>query len=285
MLAAQTISGYCRESGYEVRVLGIPKTIDNDIALTDRCPGYGSAAHYVAQSTRDLGVDVRSLPQPVSILETMGRSVGWLAAASAAAKRDEGDAPHLIYLPEIPFEMEKFLADIESIVAKHGWAIVVVSEGIRYKDGQLVYQTSDPAQADALQRALTGGVGQFLAETVARQLRMRCRSEKPGLLGRASMLHVSLQDIKDAELAGRAGVRGLLAWETEKMISLLPLHTSDVSGYAFVPLSEVAGIERPVPATWIRENAIPVNEKFFQYLQPLIGSLMPYHDPLSFGDA
>ncbi|MDR3751602.1 MAG: diphosphate--fructose-6-phosphate 1-phosphotransferase [Terracidiphilus sp.] len=276
MRGAEVIGNYCHESGYEVQVLGVPKTVDNDIAVTDRCPGYASAARYVAQSTRDLGMDVCSLPQPVSILETMGRSVGWLAAASAAGKRDERDAPHMVYLPECPFEVDEFLSDLERVVAAQGWAVVVVAEGIRDGNGRFIYQVEDPAQSDALKRPLTGGVAQFLAETVARRLKMRCRSEKPGLLGRASMLHVSSQDMADAKLVGQGAVRGLLAGETQKMVSLVPQDAASETGYEFVPLNWVAEVERPIPAEWISAGAIPVKERFFRYLEPLMGDLLPY---------
>ena len=280
MRGAETVSQFCREQGYDVRVLGVPKTVDNDIAVTDRCPGYASAARYIAQSTRDLGMDVRSLPQPVSILETMGRSVGWLAAAAAAGKCGECDAPHLVYLPERAFVMDEFLGSLDRIVAKQGWAIVVVAEGIRDREGNYVYQVADPAQSDPLQRPITGGVAQFLSEAVARNLKMRCRSEKPGLLGRSSMLHASAQDQKDADLVGRAAVCGLLAGETEKMVSLLPLDAKRAAGYEFVALQRVAEVERPIPATWIGDGAIPVKEDFFKYLGPLIGELVPYCAPL-----
>lgn len=279
MRSAEIVSQYCCDAGCDVRVLGVPKTIDNDIAATDRCPGYASAARYVAQSTRDLGMDVRSLPQPVSILETMGRGVGWLAAAAAAGKRDEEDAPHLVYVPEQAFEMDRFLADLEEIVARLGWAIVVVAEGIRNRDGSFVHQVEDAAQADPLGRPITGGVAQFLSETVARQLKIRCRSEKPGLLGRASMLHAAAQDWKDADLVGRAAVRGLLQGERDKMVALLPLNDAGECGYGYVPLASVAQVERPVPAEWTCDAAIPVSDRFFAYLEPLIGDLLPYCEP------
>jgi ATP-dependent phosphofructokinase / diphosphate-dependent phosphofructokinase len=276
MRGAQVVSRSCHDAGFDVQVLGVPKTVDNDIAGTDRCPGYASAARYIAQSTRDLGMDVRSLPQPVSILETMGRSVGWLAAAAAAGKRKEEDAPHLVYVPERPFEMEKFLGDLDHIVAGQGWAVVAVAEGIRDRNGKYVYQVSDPAQSDPLARPITGGVAQFLSEAVAMHLKMRCRSEKPGLLGRSSMLHASAQDLKDADLVGRAAVRALLAGETEKMVSLLPLDSRDEAGYTRVPLSEVAESERPIPAEWTSDGPIPVVDAFFRYLKPLTGELVPY---------
>lgn len=281
MRSAEIVSQRCRESAHEVRVLGVPKTVDNDIAVTDRCPGYASAARYIAQSTRDLGMDVRALPQPISILETMGRSVGWLAAAAAAGKRDEQDAPHLVYVPERAFEMERFLAELERIMARQGWAIVVVAEGIRDAKGQFVYQVADAAQADPMGRAITGGVAQFLAEAVARNLKMRCRSEKPGLLGRASMLHAAAQDWKDAEMVGWAAVRGLLQNETDKMVALRPLKVAGKCGYEYVPLERVAEVEKPIPAEWTRDAAIPATDKFYEYLRPLIGDLLPYCEPLT----
>ncbi|HVC90537.1 MAG TPA: diphosphate--fructose-6-phosphate 1-phosphotransferase [Acidobacteriaceae bacterium] len=277
MRGAEVIGQFCRDAGYDIQVMGIPKTVDNDIAVTDRCPGYASAARYVAQSTRDLGMDIHSLPQPVSIFETMGRNVGWLAAASAAAKLDVDDAPHLVYLPEQPFDTEEFLSDLDRIVARLGWAVVVVSEGLRNASGNLVYETLDPSQVDALKRPLPGGVGQFLAGIVANRLKIRCRTEKPGLLGRSSMLHVSLRDLEDAELVGRAGVRALLAGHSQEMVALRPLEAVGDTGYDLVPLSAVAGKDRPVPAAWLSSTATSVNDAFLEYIRPLIGDLLVYH--------
>jgi len=277
MRGAQVISQFCKDAAYEVQIIGIPKTVDNDIAVTDRSPGYASAARYVAQSTRDLGMDVASLPQPVSIFETMGRTVGWLAAASVAAKLDEEDAPHLVYLPERPFYTKKFLADLDRVVTKLGWAVVVVSEGLRNETGDLIYETADPSQVDALQRPLPGGVGQFLAGIVALRLKIRCRTEKPGLLGRSSMLHASSRDLEDAEIVGRGGVGALLAGHTDQMVSLRPLHDPGTTGYDLVPLHAVAGKDHGIPATWLSETATSINEGFLQYVRPLIGDLMPYH--------
>jgi 6-phosphofructokinase len=274
MRGASLVSERCRNAGFSVQVIGVPKTVDNDIAMTDRCPGYASAARYMAQTTRDLGMDIRSLPQPVTILEVIGRSIGWLAAATALAKAREADAPHLIYLPEKPFYAERFLADLDQIVAKHGWAIVVATEGIRNPDGSLVYELKDATHLDPLARPMTGGVGQFMANLVGEKLKIRCRTEKPGLIARAAMTQVSAQDRKDAELVGRVGVRALAAGETEKMVSLLPIGTE--SGYELVPLSEVADAERPLPAEWIHDAAIPVGDEFFNYVKPLVGELTPY---------
>lgn len=283
MRGAEITGEFAKAAGHPVQVIGIPKTVDNDIPATDRCPGYGSAARYVAQSTRDLATDVRSLPQPVSIFETMGRSAGWLAAAAAVARENPEDAPHLIYLPERPFQMETFLSDVDNVVRRLGWAVVVVSEGLRDSSGQPVFEVADPAQTDAMRRPLTGGVGQYLAERVASRLRIRCRCEKPGLLGRASMHHVSPRDLKDAELVGRAGVRALLDGHDRVMISLRPPGGPDgefPEACDLVPLSAVAGKDRPIPDAWLTDAPERVNHQFLSYVRPLIGNLLEYGAPL-----
>jgi 6-phosphofructokinase 1 len=266
-------------AGHAMTVLGIPKTVDNDIPSTDRCPGFGSAARYVAQSVRDLGLDVRALSQPVSIYETMGRGVGWLAAAGVLARMDERSAPHLVYLPEQPFAVDRFLGDLDRVVKRLGWAIVVVSEGLVTADGKPVFETADVAQRDALDRPLPGGVGTYLAGVVARELKIRCRWEKPGLCGRASMLHVSAQDLDDAELVGRAGVRGALEGRHAHAVALRPLDAG--GGYDFVPLASAAG-ERRIPAHWLTEDpAQPVSQEFLRYARPIVGELLPYAVPLA----
>jgi 6-phosphofructokinase 1 len=276
MRGGALVSELCRNKGFEVQIIGVPKTVDNDIAMTDRCPGYASAARYMAQSTRDLGMDIRSLPQPVTILEVIGRSIGWLAAATALAKEKEADAPHIVFLPERPFHADRFLAELDGIVTKLGWAIVVASEGIRNPDGSLVYELTDPTHLDPLKRPMTGGVGQFMADLVGEKLKIRCRSEKPGLIARAARSQVSIQDQKDAELVGREGVRALVRGETGKMVSLLPLKNPGECECELVPFSQVAEAERQFPAEWISDAPVPVSDKFFEYARPLVGDLVPY---------
>ena len=278
---AQIVSAACRNAGLDVRVVGVPKTVDNDLAVTDRSPGFASAARYVAQSTRDLGMDVRALPQPVTILETLGRSVGWLAAASALARENDDDAPHLVYVPEMPFSEESFLSDVDRVVTRQGWAVVVVSEGLQREGGAPVYQMSGASQSDPLQRPMIGGVAQYLAGVVGEGLRIRCRSEKPGLLGRSSMLHVSEQDRKDADLVGRAGVRALAAGETDKMVALRPLSLPGEDGYELVTLTAAAGLERPLPQRWVCSGPASTSKELTAYLSPLVGPLQSYARPLS----
>jgi 6-phosphofructokinase len=274
MRGAELFAAYCAARGHEMRVVGVPKTVDNDLAGTDRCPGYASAARYVAQSTQELGLDVRSLPQPVTILETMGRSVGWLAAAATLARVGEGDAPQRVYVPEIAFEEEAFLQAVEEVIRQQGWAVVVVAEGIRNRDGSMVYEMADPAQQDPLKRPLTGGVSQHLARLVAKNLRVRCRSEKPGLLGRASRAHRSEQDLMDAVMVGVAGVQALRAGEMGVMVGLTALGSDEAT--KLVPLAEVAGVERTIPEAWLNKGSMAVSEEFRTYLRPLVGTLNQY---------
>jgi 6-phosphofructokinase len=263
----------------DICVVGIPKTIDNDIAGTDRCPGFGSAARYVAQSVRDLGMDVRALPQPVSIFETMGRSVGWLAGASVLAKIDEQHAPHLVYLPEKPFNIDRFIGDIDRTVRRLGWAVAVVSEGIRNERAEPIFEVANTSQRDAMNRALPGGVAAYLSDVATEKLKIRCRSEKPGLFGRSSALHLSKQDFRDAENVGRAGVRAAIERRSGCMVSLRPLSESHESPTQLVPLAECAD-ERLVPAHWLTNTDLAVSEDFINYVRPLVGELVDYAVPL-----
>jgi 6-phosphofructokinase len=274
MHGAQLFTEFCTAQGYALEAVGIPKTVDNDLTGTDRSPGFASAARYVAQSTQDLGLDLRSLPQPVTILETMGRSVGWLAAASVLAKDSVGAAPHIVLLPEIPFDQDAFLAAVEQAVTRYGWAVAVVAEGIRNADGSLVYSVTDPAQQDPLKRPFTGGVARHLAQTVATQLKMRCRHETPGLLGRASIAHRSEQDLRDAVDVAIAGVQALRNGQSGHMAALTPIGSS--SPTTLISLEEVAGLERTIPEAWLSDGPLAVSEACLDYLRPLVGSLPQY---------
>jgi ATP-dependent phosphofructokinase / diphosphate-dependent phosphofructokinase len=276
---AQLIAEAVTQSGGETCVVGVPKTVDNDIPGTDRCPGFGSAARYAAQAVRDLGIDVRGLPQPVSIFETMGRSTGWIAGATVLGRIDEAHAPHLIYLPERPFVVGDFLNDIDRAVTKHGWAVAVVTEGIKNSDGTLVFENQSAAQRDAMDRAIPGGVASYLAGVVSAQLKIRCRSEQPGLCGRSSALHVSQQDLADAELVGRAGVRAAIEHQHGHWITLRPLSSSGEK-YAVVPLANCAGGERVVPQEWLAAPHAGVSSAFIEYVRPIVGKLVDYAIPL-----
>jgi 6-phosphofructokinase 1 len=281
MRGAAVIDAAARESKTNLCVIGVPKTIDNDIARTDRCPGFASAARYTAQAVRDLGMDVRTLPQPVSIFETMGRSVGWLAASSVLAKLDEGHSPHLAYLPEKPFDVERFIADVDGVVSARGWAVVVVAEGIRNERGEPVYETAAASQRDALDRALPGGVAAYLADVVTQRLKIRCRSEKPGLCARSSVLHVSAVDRADAEAVARHAVRAAVERQTGMMVTLLPLQEDDDEPRCDLVSLNGEHIERAIPRHWLRENEnTVVAPAFVNYAKRLVGELVDYATPL-----
>jgi 6-phosphofructokinase len=280
MSGAARFSDFCRQCKLDLQVIGVPKTIDNDISETDRCPGFASAARFVAQSTLDLAMDIRSLPQPVSIFETLGRDVGWLAAASTLAKRDADDAPHLVYVPEIPFGQQTFLDSLDSIVSRVGWAVVVVSEGIGDAAGNPVFEQKTASPKNPLNRPLIGGVAQYLSGIVAENLGIRCRSEKPGLIGRSCIAQVSGQDRSDAELVGREGVRALLAGQTDCMVSLCSLDGHSETEFKLVALRH-AGTRRALPVEWLSTGPIPFNDAFLRYLSPIVGDLSYYPSPLS----
>jgi 6-phosphofructokinase 1 len=281
MRAAAAIARAAADLGHELGVIGVPKTIDNDLHGTDRCPGYASAARYVAQSVRDLGMDVRGLPQPVSIFESMGRGAGWLAAASVLAKLDDAHAPHLVYLPERPFAIDDFLGDVDRVVRRLGWCVAVVSEGIRGADGRPVFESGDATQADALNRPLIGDVAAHLAAVASQRLKIRCRSEKPGLCGRASALHVAAQDLIDAEGVGRSAVHAAIDGQRGQMITLAPLtRIHHPLRCDRVPLESLAG-ERTIPSAWLGDSAsTPVTSAFVIYAGRLVGALVDYTVPL-----
>jgi len=281
MRGADLFGRFCRNRNFEIQIVGVPKTIDNDISATDRCPGFASAARFVAQSTLDLCMDIRSLPQPVSIFETLGRDVGWLAASSTLARRDADDAPHLVYIPETPFSQETFLGHLDKVVSRIGWAVVVVSEGIQYADGSRVFEQKSASQRASLNRPLIGGVAQYLSGVVGERLGIRCRSEKPGLIGRSCMAQISGQDLEDAEAVGRAGIRALATGESDSMVALCPLGEGVEQTSKLVPLSEAGGPHREIPGDWLSDDRLAVTGSFRDYVRPLVGELSYYPRPLS----
>lgn len=256
---------------YELGVAGIPKTIDNDLEGTDFSPGYGSCARCYAQFILDLAADVRSLPTPVSIFEVMGRRVGWLAAATVLACREPDDAPHRVYLPERPTDAGIFLRDVMTAYERYGWAVVAVGEGVGEAMG-VVHPTPAGGRHGG---AMIGDVAAQLARLVTTELGLRARSEKPGLVARAAMSHVSDFDRQAAELVGREASRRLLAGESGFMAGLRgePLRVESV------PLGEVAARERGLPDSFLGDDGQP-NEAFRAYAGRLIGGPLRRHDRL-----
>ncbi len=253
-------------------VVGIPKTIDNDIAITDHTPGYGSAARYLAHTVREIGQDVRSLPIHVCVVEALGRNAGWITAASALARDGEGSAPHLIYLPEKPFDEEAFLADVQRLWDKRQGVVVVVSEGLRGQDGQPIV----PPIFKTDRATYYGDVSAHLAQLVIRRLGIKARSEKPGLAGRASIAYQSPVDRDEAIQVGEEAVRAALAGESGIMIGLERLPGAAYAvRTARIPVREVMLHERTVPDAFIAPAGNDVTQAFIDWARPLLGEPLP----------
>ena len=251
---------------------GVPKTIDNDISVTDHSPGFGSAARYIAGAVRAIGEDVKSLPIHVCIVEAMGRNAGWIAAASALARKDSGDAPHLIYLPERPFDEEAFLRDIKALHERQGGVVVVVSEGLKNRDGQPIV----PPLFQTGRAVYYGDVSAYLAELVIRRLGVKARSEKPGLLGRAQTEMQSFVDRNEAVEAGAEAVRVLLDGQSGFMTGFKRVSTEPYRVRLIrIPLEDVTLAERTLPPEYIAPSGHDVTNAFLSWARPLLGDDFP----------
>lgn len=271
------ITQVCQASG--VTVVGIPKTIDNDIAITDHTPGFGSAARYIAATTAEVGADVKSLPIHVCIIEAMGRNAGWITAASALARKKPGDAPHLIYLPERVFCEEEFLADVKQLYEEKGGVVVVVSEGLKGADGNPIV----PPIFETERSTYYGDVSAHLANLVIQKLGIKARSEKPGICGRASIAWQSPVDQAEAVLAGREALKAAIAGEGSVMIGFIRDNTMDGSYQIHarrIPVEEVMMHERILPDSYINERGNDVTSEFIDWCRPLLGP--PLRDFIDF---
>lgn len=279
---ADKISKLAQQQGYELRVIGVPKTIDNDLPVTDHCPGYGSAIKYIATSVREVACDSEAMGQGdlVSIIEVMGRSAGWLAAGAALAKRRDHphDPPHLIYLPEIPFDQPKCIEDVKRILKREKFCQIVVAEGLVDSDGN--YVAADAA-TDAFGHAQLGGAGDALAEIIGSSIPgIKVRVAKPGLLQRCAAHSASKTDADEAFLAGQAAVKVAIGGDTDKMITLVRGETEHYTcETGLAPLGEVANSVKKLPREWINEDGTSMNFQFLRYAQPLIqGETTVPHD-------
>lgn len=270
MDACGKLAAVCKDKG--IFVMGIPKTMDNDIAITDHCPGFGSIARYMAGTVRELAVDVRSLPIHVVVLESLGRNAGWATASAALAREQDGDAPHLIYLPERPFVEEEFLDQVKTLYNRLGGVVVVASEGLRDETGKPIV----PPIFQTGRSTYFGDVSSHLAQMVVRRLGIKARSEKPGILARASIAWQSPVDAAEAEQAGRAACRAALAGESGKMAAFRRLSTQPYQCEIFLaPIEEVMLGERTLPADYITPGGSDVTDAFCDWCRPLIGGRIP----------
>jgi len=261
-------------AGWEMRVVGIPKTVDNDLGFTDHCPGYGSVARFNAIATRDAGLDTLALHtvDTVKIIETMGRNTGWITASAALARDEPGDPPHLIYLPERPFDADRFLSDVKAQVDEGRGCVVAVCEGLRDAEGNILASFKHAVGTDSFGHKQLGGVGDHLVSLIAEGLGIKARFDKAGTIQRVSGLAQSEVDVAEAKMAGTAAVQRACEGITDKMVTLERVSQSPYrceTGLA--PLAEVANAERPVPDEFIAEDGNDVTAAFLDYARPLIG--------------
>ena len=264
------ISRYMNRVGYECRVFGVPKTIDNDLFGTDHCPGFASAAKYIATSIMEVSRDSRVYDKGmVTIVECMGRHAGWLTAAAALAC-ESGDGPDLIYLPEIDFDMDRFLADVDRVYAEKGNCLVAVSEGVHYADGSFVSEAKTSG-TDGFGHAQLGGLASRLAEAVKAHTGAKVRGIELSLLQRCAAHCSSATDIEESFNSGKIAVESAIAGETGKMVGFRCDRSNGyVCHYELFDLEKVANFEKKVPSEWITHDGCHVTEDFIAYCSPLV---------------
>lgn len=273
------ISKLAQERNYDMQVVGVPKTIDNDLPITDHCPGFGSAARFVALSTVESGRDLEAMKtfDDVAIFEIMGRHAGWLTAASALGKRCAEDAPHLIYLPERIFDEEQFLKDVQSIYDKLGYVYIALSEGVRDKDGEFI--GAKDAATDAFGHkaiSLSDGPGAYLAKLIKERLGIKARVNRPGTIQRAMASLASKADVEEAFRAGQAAIEYFAQGITNVMVTLDRVGKEAYKiEIGMAPLEKAANVEHFMPDKFINEAGNFVTEEFIEYCLPLIGDPIP----------
>lgn len=265
------ISRYMEKVGYECRVMGVPKTIDNDLYGTDHCPGFASAAKYIATSCMEINKDARVYDNGmITIIEIMGRHAGWLAA-SAALATEFGSGPDLIYLPEIDFDLEKFFADVERIYKANGKVLIAVSEGIHYADGSFVSEAKTSA-TDGFGHAQLGGLAAMLASLVKERTGAKVRGIELSLLQRCGAHLASKTDIEEAFGAGKKAVEEAVGGTTGKMVAFERVYNDGeyACNMVLLPLESVANYEKKIPLEWINDDGNGLRHEFIDYVLPLI---------------
>ncbi len=265
------ISKYMAKSGWDCNVIGVPKTIDNDLMGTDHCPGYASAAKYVATTCAEIALDARVYDTGlVCVIEIMGRNAGWLTAASALAKLC-GDGVDLIYLPEKPFDMDKFVDDVKAVCDKNeNKCIVAVSEGIKFADGRYVSEAKT-SSTDLFGHAQLGGVCNILASVIKNKLGIKTRAIEFSLMQRCAAHVASKTDIEEALQAGREAVKAAVNGQTDMMVGYTRRAGDTYKiDYELIPLATVANAEKKIPDNWITADGTYVTDEFVKYALPLI---------------
>lgn len=278
MDTADKVNKLAADSGFELVCIGIPKTIDNDLAFTDHCPGYGSVAKYVATCAMEAGRDTEALytTDTCTILEVMGRNAGWIAAATGLAHKTPQDAPHLIYMPEVIFSLDKFVADCKEVLKEFGRIFVVAGEGLKNSDGNYITADAGTFGKDSFGHVQLGGVAEILKSVVENQVGVKTRFNMLGTNQRCAMHFASLTDVHEAYMCGQAAVKAALNGVNGKMITLL---RSDKGEYncttGLAELSDVANGEKKVPAEYINQKGNHITDAMRDYVRPLVQGEAP----------
>ena len=272
------VSEAAKARGYDLRAVGVPKTIDNDLALTDHCPGFGSAARFVASAIRNTGYDTKAMGDsgPLKLMEVMGRNAGWLTAAAALARQEEGDPPHLIYVPECPVSDEQIANDVKSMYDRYGYCVVAVSEGARRADGTAF--AASTGVKDAFGHEVKAGVVETIAQIIEERTGMRARFDKPAYLQRSFAELQSPVDRDEAYRAGVEAVRAAIAGQSGVMITLVREEGPEYRCRTEIgSLANIANAERMLPREYMNKAGNDVTQAFIDYARPLIGGpLLPY---------
>lgn len=265
------VSQIGKKLNYPIQCIAIPKTVDNDLVLTDCCPGFGSAAKYIATSTLEASLDVQSMSETstkVFILEVMGRHAGWMAASSALARTSNEDAPHIILLPEVTFNQKDFLALVKHVVAKHGYCVVVVSEGVKNSKGKFLAESD---RRDAFGHSQLGGIAPFISELINNKLKMKNHWAVADYLQRSARHIASKVDLEQAQAVGSFAIKYALAGMNGVMPIIVrskgPKYKWSIEA---APLSKIANLEKKLPKSFISKNGMNVTQKAIDYLMPLI---------------
>jgi len=278
MDTADKVNKLAADAGYELTCIGIPKTVDNDLAYTDHCPGYPSVAKFVATCAMEAGRDTEALytTDTCTILEVMGRNAGWIAAATGLAARCPEDAPHLIYTPEIPFSFEKFVQDVREVLDRLGRVFIVAGEGLKNEQGQYITTDTGAFSKDSFGHVQLGGVAEALKSVVENEIKVKARFNKLGTNQRSAMHFASLTDVNEAYMCGQMAVRYALQGITGKMVTLV---REDCDQYrcttGLADLSDVANGEKKLPREYINEQGNHITDAMRDYLRPLIQGQAP----------
>jgi len=265
------ISKFFKKEGFDCNVMGVPKTIDNDLNVTDHSPGYGSAAKYVATTFMELFHDATVYDQPmITVVEVMGRNAGWLTAAAALAQY-KGQGPDLMYLPEKTFDPEVFFSDVDRVLKQKGKVIVAVSEGIKTKEGKYVPELYQELKKDAFGHAQLGGTAQALVSELGNRFNVKLRAIEFSLMQRSAAHLASKVDVTEAYNAGRKAVQAAVSGVTDKMIGFKRISSNPYKiKYVRIPLQKAANEEQKVPLHWIKEDNTGLTQEYIDYALPLI---------------